>query len=64
MMTVAEIQEWLREQRSERIPNGGIRMLAKKIGVHENSLYRILKGANPNYNTAAKLREYIANAGE
>jgi hypothetical protein len=61
-ISVAEMQAWLRDQRAERIPNGGIRRISREIGLHENALYRILKGAMPSYKTAAKLREYISNA--
>jgi len=58
-LTIAEIREWLKRQREERIPGGGIRALAESIGVHENVLYRIISGKNPGYRTAGKLRDYF-----
>ena len=56
--TIEELREFLKGQLNERLANKGIRAVACDIGLHENTLYNIIKGSKPQFKTAQLLREY------
>lgn len=58
--TINELREWLRQQLDERMAGNGIRAIAQDIGLHENTLYGIIKGNKPNFRSAKLLREYYS----
>lgn len=52
-MEINEIREKLRDR--------NLRHVARAIGIHENSLYRLVKNedANPSYETVRKIVNYL-----
>lgn len=53
-MTIDQIREALRDRR--------LVVVARECGLHENTVYRIMSGANanPSYETIRKLSEYLS----
>ncbi len=52
MLTLEEIKK--------RLAESNLKAVAKKAGVHYNSLYRLTKAdANPSYDTVKKLSDYL-----
>lgn len=43
----------------ERLQDLNISEVAPKMGVHPNTLYRILKGQYPSYRTLEKIQKYL-----
>ena len=51
MMTIEEIREAL----EDRV----ISIVAEKVGIHRETLYRIMRGGGANYSTIEKLTKYF-----
>lgn len=51
-MTIEEIREKLKDR--------NLKIVAEKIGIHHNTIYKIAHGVNnPNYSTLLKLQDYL-----
>lgn len=47
------------EQIRKRLADRNLAAVAEKIGIHHQSLYRIMKGAEPSYRVAKALSDYL-----
>lgn len=47
------------EQIKERLQDSNLAKVAQKAGIHYNSLYGLMKGRNPSYDTVKKLSDYL-----
>lgn len=41
------------------LKDANLRAVAQSIGVHENTLYRLMAGKEPTYSTVKRLSDYI-----
>lgn len=51
------------EQIRERLKDRQLNAVAKKTGLHSNTVYKIANGAGANYETIKKLSDYLTGTG-
>jgi predicted transcriptional regulator len=47
------------EQIKQKLEDANLKRVAEKAGVHYNSLYGLMRGRNPSYDTVKKLSDYL-----